>query len=54
VSGFWSKENGSVDVGRVGRSNLSPKMKYLIMHEVHEGRINYDFETRAASEVQAR
>jgi hypothetical protein len=44
----------AMDVGRVGRSNPSPKTEYLIAHEVHEGRINDDFETRAASEVQAR
>jgi hypothetical protein len=54
VSGFWSRESGSVDVSRVGRSNPSPKTEYLVAHEVHEGRINDDFETGAASEVQAR
>jgi hypothetical protein len=54
VSGLWSRESGSLDVGRVGRSNPSPKTEYLITHEVHEGRINDDFEPGAASEVQAR
>jgi hypothetical protein len=54
VSGFWSRESGSIDVGHIGKSNPSPKTEHLVAHAVHEGGINDDFETGAASEVQAR